>query len=204
MDDLLFGKINIPVLDKERAAKEVLSIPDAYSWWDEYRGIKMIPLMSKNGKGTTNYRDGDFLWTPYTPKLIVDWFEDVVFDWLGSKSRIMALITEANAQNREHIDCERSELNTKQHKFRIVLQGRTDTLYFKTDRGDVFAPKVDSAFIMDGGWPHGMINRSPETKVTIALGAPWNGKEVYDDVDVLMNRNKYSMPADLNAFWKQN
>lgn len=203
MNDLLFGTINIPVLNKCKAAEAVLGMPESYSWWDDYRSTKMIPLMSKNGNATTNYTTGEFRWTPCAPKIIIEWFEDVVFDWLGSRSRIMALITEPYCNNREHIDCEPHELNTRQHKFRIVLQGQTNTLYFKTDKGDISVPEVDEPFLMDGGWPHGMNNFVNERKVTLALGSPWNGKESYNDVSVLMKRSDYLMPEVLNHFWKQ-
>ena len=191
------------MLDKVLATESILQIPDRHSWWDNYRQTKMIPLMSKTGQGISNYRDGEFLWTEFAPKIITEYFEEVVFDWLGCRSRLMALITAPNCQNGEHIDCEPKEVSSRQHKFRIVLQGQTSTLYFKTIDGDVHVPDVDDAFIMDGGWPHGMNNCSADYKVTLALGSPWTGKDTYDDVDILMSRNDYCMPNDLSVFFKK-
>jgi len=204
-DNLLFASVNLPILDSTKATKEILALDSSLSFWDDYRHTQMIPLMTKLGmhgkQGANNYKQGDFLWLDYTPNVIKEWFEEVVFPWTKLKARVMALITQPYVKNYEHIDCERYEVNTRQHKFRIVLQGETDTLYFKTKQGDISAPKIKKAFIMDGGWPHGMYNNSKDIKVTLALGAPWKGKEYYNDIDVLLNRDNYKMPDDLEPYW---
>ncbi len=209
-DNLMFASINLPILDKEKAASELLSIDDGLSFFDTYRNTKMIPLMTKKGnlgkEGTSNFNNGEFLWTKTAPTVIVDWFENYVFDWLGERSRIMALITQPSVANFEHIDCDRNELNTRQHKFRIVLQGNTSTLYFITKEGNITPPDIDCAFLMDGGWPHGMINHSSKVKVTLALGAPWTGKEDYkDDLNHHLYRNNYTMPdsIEIEKYWKK-
>jgi hypothetical protein len=206
-DNILFATIDsIPMIDKKQATQEILLLDDSLSFWDEYRYTKMFPLMTKNGginrTGASNNQDGNFEWTPYAPKVIVDWFEDYVFSWLGSKTRVMALVTQPGVANNEHIDCSLNELNTRQHKFRIVLQGKTDTLYWVTSKGNIPAPDTDKAFIIDGGWPHGMINTTNEIKVTLALGAPWTGKDEYNDLTLLQNRNDYLMPERIDHLWK--
>jgi hypothetical protein len=206
-DNLLFASIDsLSILDKKQAAKEILSLDESLSFWDEYRYTRMFPLMTKNGsfnrEGTSNRQMGEFEWTSFAPKVIVDWFEDHVFPWLGSKARVMALVTRPGVANYEHIDCSPSELHTKQHKFRIVLQGKTSTLYWMTSEGNVHAPDTEKAFIIDGGWPHGMVNTTDEIKVTLALGAPWNGKDKYDDITLMQNRDDYLMPKHINHLWK--
>lgn len=206
-DNVLFATIDsIPTLDKSLAAREILSLSQDVSYWDKYRHTRMFPLMTKNGgyseKGVKNNQTGDFIWTPFAPKVIVDWFEDYVFPWIGCKARVMTLVTQPGVSNYEHIDCNSNELNTLQHKFRMVLQGKTDTLYWLTDKGRVYAPDVDKPFIIDGGWPHGMINSTDEVKLTIALGAPWNGKEHYDDITILQDKNNFKMPEDVSHLWQ--
>jgi hypothetical protein len=168
----------------------------------------MIPLMTKGGQGqkqgSANNRPGDFDWTSYAPKVIVDWFEEHIFPWIGGRYRVMALITQPGVANHEHIDCDPDELNTLQHKFRIVLQGKTSTLYWLTDNGNVYAPDTEKAFIMDGGWPHGMTNTTDEIKVTLALGAPWVGNESYgDDITILQRRQDYRMPEKIDHLWQK-
>ena len=205
-DDLLFASVDsIPILDRELATSEILALPDQYSFWDDYRHTKMFPLMTKKGvgskEGSSNIQDGEFVWTPLAPKVIIDWCEEHLFPWLGAKTRVMALVTQPGVANYEHIDCAKHELNTRQHKVRLVLQGRTDTLYWMTDKGNVYAPNVDGVFVMDGGWPHGMINSTSIPKVTLALGAPWTGKDEYDDLTILQYRTDYVMPEQMDHLW---
>ncbi len=206
-DNLLFATVNgITVLNKQQAAKEILELDHSLSFWDDYRYTRMFPLMTKGGlgkEGTSNQQSGDFFWLDHTPHIIIDWFENHVFPWLGMKSRVMALITQPGVSNNEHIDCKLDEIGSRQHKFRIVLQGKTSTLYWNTNTGTIPAPDVDGPFIMDGGWPHGMTNASDEVKVTIALGAPWNGKECYDDITILQFRDQFILPDDLNQYLKK-
>jgi len=204
LDNLLFASVDLPMFDKQEATAEIFKIANN-SFWDTYRLTTMIPLMNKTGKpgfrNTFNNVSGDFKWAEYAPTILVDWFESVGFPWLGMKTRIMALITEPNFANAEHIDCKLPEVNTRQHKFRIVLQGKTDTLYFKTKQGDIAVPDIETPFIMDGGWAHGMNNLSSGKKVTLALGAPWNCLDDYgNEVKLLMNRNDYQMPEDLKPY----
>ena len=207
VDNLLFASINLPSLDKKLASQQILDIDKKYIFRDDYRKTNMIALMTKAGKprydadNRTNF--GEFEWCNYTPQVIIDWFENIIFPWIGMRTRILALLTMPGESNGEHIDCDRTELDTLQHKFRIVLQGTTSTLYFITDKGHVRPPDIDSPFIMDGGWPHGMTNSSDEVKITLVLGAPWKGNDIYHDGELTYHlyRNKYKMPDDLGPYW---
>ena len=201
--NIMFAEVDFPKLNKEQATAEILSIPEKFSFWDDYRNTLMIPLMSKGGMVASNSIQGEFKWNDHAPRVITDWFDEFIFPWIGKKARVMALITQPNFSNYEHIDCDPHELNTRQHKFRIVLQGKTDTLYFITDKGSITAPDIEGAFIMDGGWPHGMVNSTNEIKVTLALGAPWTGNDSYDNINLLMDRSMHNMPVDLTNYWKK-
>jgi hypothetical protein len=206
MDDILFAKVNIAILNKELAVQELIKIDEKFWFWDPYRATNMLPLMTKEsvpGKdGSSNDRLGNFHWLPYTPDIIKDWFENHVFPWMTMKTRIMLLKTESNFSNNEHIDCALNEVGTRQHKFRVVLKGTTDTLYFKTLNGNVSVPNIQEPFIMDGGWVHGMSNFTNEVKFTIAAGAPWSGKHDYNNIEVLMKKSNFRMPADLSQYLK--
>lgn len=207
---ILFANVlSIPILDKQKASEEILSLDKNFSFWDHYRYTQMFPLMTKNGDvgvdGTSNEKNGDFNWTDIagqTPT-IVKWCNDFVFPWIGIKTRVMALVTPPRAANREHFDCNANELDTLQHKFRIVLQGKTDTLYWLTSKGRVNAPDVEHAFVMNGGWPHGMVNTDNRPKITLALGSPWCGKDDYgDDLEILQKTDEFKMPEKIHHLWK--
>jgi hypothetical protein len=166
---------------------------------DEYRQCYHVPIMY-------DFKPGNFTWTPYAlpyPSLR-EWAEDVLLPAFG-KSRIMIITTPAGITNPPHIDCDRKKFHTTlQHKFRYVLQGNIDDLYFMSNKGDVRAPHgPDKPFIMSGKWPHYMTNTSSDTKFTLALGAPWDGS--IDDkayVDLLTNSHmvnkKYYLEADFD------
>lgn len=196
--DLLFAKVNIPLPNKELAVQQIEDLNMKGAFWDNYRGMHLTPLMGRNESLD------DFVWFDYAPKEIIDWAEDVLFPFTKMRSRIMILHTPSNTANEEHIDCNKAELNTLQHKFRIVLRGEVSTLYFMTKTGNQSPPNIDEGFIIDGGWPHGMYNTGKETKLTLALGFPWIGQEKYDDrVELLMNRNDYEMPDDIEHLWQK-
>lgn len=200
-DDILFATVDIPILDKERATEQILKLDSSFWFWDDYRATNMLPLMTKGAlggsEGSGNFREGDFSWLPYTPTIIKDWFENYVFPWMGQKTRIMALVTKPNFKNNEHIDSSLQEVGTRQHKFRLVLKGKTETLYFKTRNGDVLSPATDKAFIMDGSWPHGMNNYTQDLKVTLAAGSPWNGNTSYSNVTINLKKSDYELPSNL-------
>lgn len=204
--DLLFASVDLPPIDKTRAMKEILPLlNDNHMFWDPYREIGMIPLVTKTGtvglESISNRFGGEFVWTDHAPPTIKEYFENIVFPWMGMRSRLMILITQPGAKNAEHIDSKLHEIGMKKHKFRIVLQGRVDTLYFKTQTGNVYVPEVSGAFLMDGSWVHGMENSTDSVKITLALGSPWEGFDEYGpEVKILMKRQDYLMPLDLTPY----
>jgi hypothetical protein len=208
IDDMLFATVNLPDFDRATALREILDTDRQKWFWDTYRATLMLPLMTKDAKGgesgASNARLGSYAWLDYTPVCLKDWFENHVFPWMGKRARVMALLTEPNFANEEHIDCNPHDMGTMQHKFRIVLKGRTDTLYFVTDKGNVPAPCIDGPFIMDGSWPHGMNNFTNEQKLTIAVGAPWTGNLTYNNKVDLLYRSDYNMPNDIRKYFNQN
>jgi hypothetical protein len=186
--------------------EEITKISESAWFYEPYRNTKMLPLSTKSGRvgydGTSNYNQGDFSWTEWTPDIIKEYCENVLFPNLGTKTRIVILKTPPQTANHEHIDCDPTYQFTQQHKFRIVLRGRTDTLYFIKKYGNESAPQIDEPFIMDGSWPHGMINSDNETKYTLTAGAPWNGLPQYHNLDILMNRNDSELPEDYKKYYK--
>lgn len=205
-NNLLFATVDLPLIDKAKAIAEIEPLlgTDAV-FWDAYREIHMIPLVTKTGQlgaqSISNRHQGEFVWADHTPPTIKDYFENVVFPWTGQRSRLMILITQPGAKNAIHIDSKVHEVGTKKHKFRIVLRGRTDSLFFKTNNGNVHVPEVDGAFLMDGSWVHGMDNESDTVKLTLALGSPWEGHDEYgSEVKILMDKRDYQIIDNLEQY----
>jgi hypothetical protein len=203
--DILFATVDLPLLEKQQARDDIMALDEKLWFWDNYRSTSMLPLMTKGGvmgaKGSSNARSGSFEWTPYAPQSVKTWFDSVVFPWMGMRTRISALLTKPFYSNSEHIDCDPIKMGTQQHKFRVVLQGQTDTLYFITANGNVAAPNTESCFIMDGSWPHGMTNNTDQYKLTLAVGAPWNGNHSYTNITVLQKRSEHLMPSNYSEYF---
>ena len=52
--------------------------------------------------------------------------------WAGDLGRIVVICTLFGEKNPTHIDCSRKNFanNCLEHKFRVVIRGQTDNLYF--------------------------------------------------------------------------
>jgi hypothetical protein len=204
---LLSATLSFPEFDKQDCVNHFKMVDDRHWFYDPYRHTSMLPVMSMGGKGgaagASNFREKEpYEWLPHVPTSLVDWFEQHVFPWMGMRARISLLRTQPGQVNNVHIDCSPHSFNQRQHKFRVVLQGRSDSLYFVTKSGNVVIHNSDKPFVMDGSWPHGMTNFTQEEKYTIAVGAPWNGLDVYNNIEdaIYLDRDVH-MPSDYNKYF---
>ena len=184
--NILFADLNLPIINKEKSVLEIEECNEDLWFFNEYRSLWMLTLMSSSGdgklSGATNRTKPTSLslkWTTYAPKTIVDYFENHIFIWMTCLPRIMILKTFPGNVSKTHIDCSPEEFGTRQHKFRIVLQGESNSLYFESKNGRIQAPKTEYPFIIDGSWPHGLVNDYYLPKYTIAVGSPWEGEDNY-------------------------
>jgi len=210
MDDLLYGALDIPEIDRTKALLEIKSFKLLKYWfWDPFRASTMLPIMTVNGQpeGVSHYsesaKDGNFQWTEYAPPTIKAYCEEYIFPITGH-TRVMVLATKPGAANNEHIDCDPDTFNQRQHKLRFVLQGRTDSLYFMTKQGNIHVPNTSKPFIMDGSWPHGMINNFDMVKYTVAFGAPWQGNDSYTNLVDVIHKSQYAMIDNYNDYFDHN
>lgn len=183
-----FSKLQFLPLDIPNPP-DVVSTLDSISFDDmipdEYRTCHHIPLMDASGK-----------WLPLSnlvPEL-VDWCETYLFTW-AKKSRLMIITTLANKHNAPHIDCAPKKFDTWQHKFRFVLRGNVDSLYFISKEGNKNVPNINKPYMMSGKWPHAMHNTFKGTKYTLALGAPWE-PEADDTNYISMLEKSYNKYKD--------
>ena len=207
---MLFAELDLPLIDKDRVTKWLAKVPDNCWLFDTYRQCFMLPLMTRNGKAKRadmlqhNVQTNiiKFSWTSITPVFIRSYFEKNVFNWTKIKSRIVIIKTPAGGQNPVHIDCFPQTFNTTQHKLRIVIQGTSDSLYFKTRKGKIWAPLTEKPFIMDGSWPHGMINNSNLTKYTICFGSPWTHSDFYPGLNALISIDRQELPEHYEKYFR--
>ena len=197
-ENLLFSFLNLPMLNSLPVLHSLRSIPESKYFFDPYRNTFMLSIFTDEGSiQKVRNRGLAKKWTQFACKELRTYFEQHIFPWMEPLGRIMILKTPPKQENYIHIDCNKASFGYIQHKFRIVLQGTTDSLYFLTKSGKVYIPRGDTGrpYIIDGSWPHGMENTTNTEKYTLCLGAPWTGRE-QKYYDILQN---YSM----NHLWKQ-
>ena len=203
---MLFGEMSLPLIDKAKALKWLENLKEELWFWDDYRNCSMLSLMNQTGdmtkEGSKNEnKKSNFLWTKCAPPFIKAYFEKHVWTWTKMKSRIIVIRTRPGQSHFVHIDCSPDKFKTIQHKFRIVLQGQTDSLYFETSKGKIYAPQTEKPFIMDGSWPHGMTNTSPLTKYTLCLGAPWSHSDYYPGLKPLIYARAKDLPSSYQQYF---
>lgn len=210
MKKMLFAELGLPMIDKSRVVKWLAEVPDNCWLFDTYRQCLMLPLMTRNGKlkradmlqHNVQTDITKFSWTDITPTFIRSYFEKNIFNWTKIKSRIVIIKTPGGGENPVHIDCFPQAFNTIQHKLRIVVQGTSDSLYFKTRKGKIWAPFTEKPFIMDGSWPHGMINNNKLTKYTICFGSPWTHSNSYPRLNTLISIDKKELPEHYEKYFR--
>lgn len=195
--DFLIATVDLPGMpEKKSAAQQLLAIQGQTGGWDESRHLYIIVLR------TMNFATGLGSWNQLTPPTVRDWSEKHVFPWIGYSTKVVALIAQPNCDGKVHIDCAQSEIGTRQHRFRLMLQGNTSDIYFATDGGIVHAPDIAESFIMDVGHPHSMRNTCNEPAVLLAYGYPWSGKDHYDSEQVrsCLSKSNYKLPTDMAQY----
>ena len=207
MKKVLFAKLDIKSIDKKKSVKWLQSVPERYWIWDDYRYCYVLPLCTKNAglkkKDVSNREDiSSFYWTSLAPEFIKEYFEKYVFTWTKMKSRILVLKTLPHQKMKIHIDCSPERFYTIQNKFRIVLKGKVNSLYFQTNLGSLHVPEITTPYLMDGSWPHGMNNTSDVIKYTLAFGSPWTQSDYYPGYTPLIYKNtKKDLPLKYEQYF---
>lgn len=186
-----FGAVDINVTQEEKQAMldEVLALSDDVHHYNEFRGCRMIAIW--NGGGRLGGRDpkhntakGDFSYTPAgdacpTMQRVL---EEKIFPWMSPPGRVTILRTAPDTGLNIHLDSTKEEIGTLQHKYRLVLNGAIDKLFFIDSKlNKVYMPGNYDSYILDGSHAHS-IDPDSQEKITLCVGAPWKGQssEAYE------------------------
>lgn len=213
MHDITFTALDLNISDEDRQTmyNEVMSTPEDKWHFNDFRGCYMLPVLNAGGqlggqeKGK-NTKYGEFTYTEpaqnwtFTQNLL----KEKVFPWMEPLGRVTILRTPAGYGLNVHLDSTANEVGTLQHKFRIVLNGNVDKLYFIDKHGhEVYIPDNYHTYVLDGSHPHAL-KPGTEEKVTLCIGAPWKGNETEKYLDILDNSlytMKVSRPNSLEESW---
>lgn len=179
IENLLYLPLDIP--NPPMHEVEIFNKIDVSQFYrDKFRTCWHIPLH------TDHEEKGVYKWSKLGNKapLLKNWVEQYIFPMSGDKdnggTRITILVTEPGHKNSPHIDCSPDWFHTLQHKFRYVLDGNVEDLTFLCADGVELKPKdANKPYMMNGKWPHEMLNTHVGKKFTLGIGSPW--MPTYDD-----------------------
>lgn len=192
---------------------EVLKVPEDMWHYNTFRGCYMLPIYNAGGKLEENYQGTHMVFTPAgdlcpTMKEIL---LNKIFPWMDPPGRVTILRTPAGVGLSTHFDVNKHEIGTRQEKFRLVLNGNIDKLWFyDEDLNKVYIPQNYNTYIMDGGHPHSL-DPGSEEKITLCIGAPWTGNPTAEYETIIENspfKLKLKLPKDyeeewFDPFWKK-
>lgn len=171
--------LNIEV-DKEAILEEINNLPESDWYFVKFHGGWICGLYNDRKEGQGGWFPRGF--NPNLPKdgAVVRAIRDSVFPYVGGTGNITIIRTPPNQGLNDHLDSTPEEMGTDKPKFRWVLKGKLETMYFfDKDYNKVpFTPTSDK-YIVNGAHPHGMYNSGKETKFTMCLGHPWQDNEIF-------------------------
>jgi len=181
-----FAAIGVGITNKEKQQmlNEVLALDDTVHHYNEFRGCSMIAIYNGGGRlgGRVTGIDtkaGEFKYTLAGEQCttIQRVCEEKIFPFMDPPGRVTILRTAPNTGLNIHLDSKLKEVGTKQDKYRVVLNGTVDKLFFLDNKlNKVYVPNYYDSYILDGSHPHS-IDPSVEEKITLCIGAPWHGEE---------------------------
>ena len=130
--------------------------------------------------------------------------EKAIWPWMEPHGRMTILRTPAGVGLKTHMDAHEHEIGTLQHKWRLVLHGEIDKLYFiDATHNSTYVPSTHRCYVLDGAHPHALQEGNTE-KMTLCIGAPWHG-EPNDEYHRLLDYDNsllITRPDILKEEWK--
>lgn len=208
-----FAAIDVGVTSKEKfdMLQEVKNVPDEMHHYNKFRGCRMIGIYNGGGRlggrvAGIDTKKGKFKYSPAGElcPTIRRVCEQKIFPFMNPHGRVTILRTEPSYGLNIHLDSKLEEVGTLQHKFRLVLNGEIDKLFFVDSNGNkVYVPGHYDCYTMDGSHPHS-IDGGEQEKITLCIGAPWHGEEneKYNYLlDNALFKMQVSRPVDVPTQW---
>ena len=211
--DFTFCAIDIGITqdEKQTILEELLAVPDEFYQSNSFRGCRILPIY--NGGGLRGQREetgdttvGDFVYTDVEPFIqkSIKIFEEKIFPWMEPVGRLNLLRTAPGLGLNTHLDTKAEEVGTRQHKYRLVLNGKIDKLFFLDKNGNkIYVPQCYDSYVLDGSHPHSL-DPGEEEKITLCIGRPWDGHPTDKYTEFLQNAlftMKVSRPEKIEESW---
>jgi len=184
--DFTFAAFDVGISQEEKKLMldEVLALSSDVHHWNEFRGCRMIGIYNGGGRlggrvEGIDTKTGEFKYTlageqcPTIQKVC----EEKIFPFMSPPGRVTILRTAPNTGLNVHLDSKESEIGTRQHKYRVVLNGNIGKLFFIDNLGNkVYVPPYYDSYVLDGSHAHS-IDPDEQEKITLCIGAPWHGED---------------------------
>ena len=208
-NNFTFAAIDLGITDSDRLLmlEEVKALDNNDHFYNEFRGCRMIPIFNKSGElgktqNGTNSRTFKYTTAGQKCPTIRHICETKLFPWMDPPGRVTILRTSPGTGLNVHIDCREDEIGSLQHKYRLVLNGSIDQLYFIDSNGNkVYVPNYYNSYVIDGSHAHS-IDAGKEEKITLCIGAPWKGSSnnAYKN---LINESNYILKVSRSVIKEQ-
>lgn len=189
-------------VDKQAILSEIDNLPDTDWYFVKFHGGWICGLYNDRDDGKGGWFPRGF--NPNLPEdgAVVTAIRDSIFPYVGDTGNITIIRTDPGQQLNDHLDSTPDEMGNDCPKFRWVLKGKLDTMYFfNNDMEKVpFTPTSDK-YIVNGAHPHGMVNDGNETKYTMCLGHPWQDNVVFQENVKDQPSNAISIPSTVLDGW---
>jgi hypothetical protein len=187
LEKILFAELTLSPPPKSEWLKSIEAIDENYWFHDDFRRCDLLPLFTEFGqherlKSNNSGKVESLDWVTYAPRGLVEYAESEILPWLEPNARFFLIRTLPLQHQNPHIDCYRDVTNQCQLKMRLVLQGDPTDLVFLNQTDGIRLPNFQNFFIMDGAWPHVMTNSLEQTRYVLALGTPWQGQGLTQEV----------------------
>lgn len=211
MYDFTFCAVNINVTNTEinQMLNEIRNCADNYWYDDSFRNCRLLPIFNSMGavgkpQPGTRGSKGVMKWTQAANECptIKEVMNNKVFPFMDNPGRISILYTPAHVGMNVHMDSNRTLIGTIQHKFRIVLNGDINKLFFlDKNKEKIYVPNNYRCYVLDGAHPHA-IDPGEDDKYTLCIGTPWTGNatELYDQ---LLTNHLYKIQISRPEFEEQ-
>lgn len=193
--------LDIPIA-KEDIIAEIENLDSKWWYFVKFHGGWITSLYNNRPDGAEGWHPRGF--NPDLPEngACVKALRDYIFPYMGGVGNITIVRTPPDAGLNDHLDSTPEEMGTYLPKFRWVLRGDLNTMYFfdKEMNKVPWIPKSDK-YIVNGAHPHGMFNTGGETKLTMCMGHPWTRTEDFDNNTKGLSGMSIDFPDTIEEGW---
>ena len=113
-----------------------------------------------------------------TPMCLRSWIEDKLMPYFEPFGRVALIKSLPGDCMNVHVDAGKVSFDRMlmEPKFRYVMDGTLDDLYFETNEGSIQCKPCSPSYIIDGAWPHYAINKENKRRYVLGVGRPWLGQ----------------------------